>query len=531
MSFKVTQPHIGPYFCAIQEGKYRFWCRVKNDGVGVIRYKHSESNRVHVHAFPLMARFDNTGVIDIELEPGQSYMVQMGIVKGASLEQLSVPDLDINWPADTEIYINTFPSSDSEQDLETAFVMGSCRHLGGWFSGSDDAAFTCMQSMMEANAIQPDFILMMGNQVYADSNGKRISAPPSDLQTYFKKYRRAFSRPNFARVLKKIPSYTIFNDHEIQKQWSIGKYENEEKGYNFEDFSNGILAYQSYQANLSPVIKDYKTVSEAPDNGLSVYGEKGYGEIPFWYQFSHGRSDFFVMDVRGERREPFCMISKEQLLKVQEFLLQNPKHKKFIVSSVPVFPDTKPPFGVPGDKWTAFPNQRKQLLQFIHEKQKTGEVKDVTFLSGGVHCSFVAQAQFPGVQYTMYSVVSSAFNWLVEGLQNRDFIWDHVRGFPINELSLERKSYGGGVVEVQSESNFAYLSVTDDSLKVTFYASSGEKLEEHNIEYNTNPVQEPEAYAVAGQFDGFSSRAVAGGGAEKKIVAFEKTPDPGRKFY
>ncbi|MDH5324148.1 MAG: alkaline phosphatase D family protein [Gammaproteobacteria bacterium] len=524
MSYKVSLPQIGPYFCAISDTKYRFWCRAKGEGVGVIRYKQSEHTRVHVHAFPLKRRFDNTGVVDLELEANETYIIQMGIVRNASIEQLSVPDLELKWPADSEMYIKTFPKSGSTTE-ETAFLMGSSRHPGGWFSGNSDAAFASMDAMMRANSIKPGFILMTGGQVFADFKG---NGPPSEIEAYFKKYRQAFSSPHFSRVLKKLPAYMIFNDHDIQRQWSIGKYETAEKGFHMSLFSKAILAYQSYQSNMSPVIKEDSSVADAPEIGLSIYGEKGYGEIPFWYEFNHGQCDFFVMDVRTERREPHCMISKQQLECVQEFLLRDPGRKKFIVSSVPVFPDTRPPFGVPADKWTAFPNQRKQLLQFIEEKQKTGEVKDVIFLSGGVHCSFVAKAVFPKSQYSMYSVVSSSFNRLAKGLDNQDFLWEEVRGFPRNELALERKTYGGGMSKVQRESNFAYLSVVEDTLQIEFYSSDGVKLEDHVITLNTQPIQEPERYAVVGRLDSLNSESEV---EEKKILAFDKQGLGTRNYY
>ena len=525
MSYKVCLPQIGPYFCAISDTKYRFWCRIKGEGIGVIRYKQAEHTRVHVHAFHFKHRFDNTGVIDLELKPNETYLVQVGYVRNASLEQLSVPDVELKWPADSELYIKTFPEAGNTEE-QTAFIMGSNRHPGGWFSSNSDAAFASMEAMMRSNAIQPGFMLMTGSQIYADTKG----TPPNELEAYFKKYRDAFSRTHFARVLKKIPVYTVCNDHDIQKQWSIGKYESNEKGFKMETFSNGMLAFQSYQSNLTPVIKDASLVADAPEIGLSIYGEKGYGEIPFWYEFTHGQCDFFVMDVRGERREPHCIMSKNQLEKLQEFLVRNPEQKKFVVSSVPVFPDTRPPFGVPADKWTAFPNQRKQLLQFINDKQKTGEIKDVVFLSGGVNCSFVAKASFPGVQYNMYSVVSSAFNRPSKGLDNRDFLWDEVRGFPRNELTMERKAYGGGMVKVQSDSNFAYIKVVGDNLTIDFYSSEGVKLEDHCINLNTQPIQEPERYAVVGRIDHLASNTNKEA-PEKKIIAFEKGSGSRGNYY
>lgn len=51
---------------------------------------------------------------------------------------------------------------------------------------------------------------------------------------------------------------------------------------------------------------------------------------------------------------------------------------KFVVSSVPFFPDYRKPNE---DKWSGFPSRRLQILDFIRARK----IKRVVFLSGDIH--------------------------------------------------------------------------------------------------------------------------------------------------
>jgi len=67
---------------------------------------------------------------------------------------------------------------------------------------------------------------------------------------------------------------------------------------------------------------------------------------------------------------------------------------------------------VEDDAWAAFPTTRRQLLQAILD----GDVQNVVFLSGDIHCSNVATITFQNADGSTlplrsYSITSFAFYW------------------------------------------------------------------------------------------------------------------------
>jgi alkaline phosphatase D len=76
---------------------------------------------------------------------------------------------------------------------------------------------------------------------------------------------------------------------------------------------------------------------------------------------------------------------------------------KFVVSSVPVFPDDRSQIE---DKWAGFPHQRRQVLEEI---RRLG-VRKVVFLSGDVHCSSWSELRCRSdPAFRVYSVIASPF--------------------------------------------------------------------------------------------------------------------------
>ena len=95
------------------------------------------------------------------------------------------------------------------------------------------------------------------------------------------------------------------------------------------------------------------------------------------------------MDLRTERyhrAQPPEMISDVQLQALRQWLKADPGGLKFVVSSVPFFPDLKlSGWGTSerNDKWAGFLLQRQKLLDFMRDER----VHRAVFLSGDVHVS------------------------------------------------------------------------------------------------------------------------------------------------
>jgi alkaline phosphatase D len=160
-------------------------------------------------------------------------------------------------------------------------------------------------------------------------------------------------------------------------------------------------------------------------------------------------------------------MSDEQLAAVLNWLGDGSGRIKFIVSSVPVFPDTK---ADNEDKWAGFPRQRSELLDFIRDN----EIHRVVFLSGDVHASMTAEMTSPGTTagFKIFSVISSAFFWPYPHTPKQAFI---LQGWIESMLSDNVYNYSS-VGSTHSTDNFTRLTADPEGLTVEVYARKGKLL-------------------------------------------------------
>ena len=192
--------------------------------------------------------------------------------------------------------------------------------------------------------------------------------------------------------MSRVPTYMILDDHEIKDGWTMDMRPGREMLY-----GAAMAAYQSYQVVHGPAYDP----SGPPDLARTP--------TRYWYSYEIGPARFFVLDTRNERYLSLAgadpqIISPTQMSALLQWLVDAPPEApKFVVSSVPVFPDDRSQIS---DKWSGFPKQRRQLLEQIRSRG----IRKVVFLSGDVHCSGWAElgcAGDPG--FRVYSVISSPF--------------------------------------------------------------------------------------------------------------------------
>ncbi len=413
-----------------------------------------------VHYFRLHREFDRTGTFNLgvdssigtakasaKLKPGKKYVVRVATltiddpfpnderVSDETLaRRLPRPD-EAGWydellklKAETsEARFKTFP----EQADDLSFILGSCRYPGLlWKVKEADQIFGPLWN--EAQGEGPElpgdptkrepvsFVLMVGDQIYADMLNRSISLARADTFAEFQeRYLTAFGSRNMQALLRQIPNYMILDDHEIEDNWTQDRISDVASR---EIFNLAMSAYLSYQWS---------------------HGPRTYGHRLF-YQFECGGYPFFVLDTRTQRfmdddptslgdnhlvgRPSLDPLEPSQLDLLLQWLENCQKSSgnipKFIVSSSVFVPNPisarEGRTGTPqqvvdwrqqSDSWPAFPNTRRSILQCI----LTNKIQNVVFLSGDIHCSNVAEMSFQGPgndkDIKTFSVTSSAFYW------------------------------------------------------------------------------------------------------------------------
>lgn len=451
MSNMLRSPSVGPIVGHITSTSVRLWMRASDEApgrtVGVIAlydaagaYVAGSADYMRMHR-----EYDRTGTKDFkELAPDTRYTARLGSLSLDSTDEMVTVEDDELWkklpPAkawceeleklpDAEC-LAAFRTHSAADGGPLSFVFGSCRYPGLlWAAKKADRIFgAILQKFREADA--PRFLLMVGDQIYADKMNRAIILERADTPSEFhERYVTAFTSPNMRALLRSVPSYMILDDHEIEDNWVQGRIKDHEKRFLFQ---TAVSAYMSYQWVHSP-------------RNFGAWGnvEGGTGDKLF-YSFECCGYPFFVMDSRTQRirddddhvlednhllgypAKPTAPDHKGQIDILCEWLVaQQIKHgdrPKFIVSPSVFVPNGVETAGndersdrkkCEDDAWAAFPTTRRQLLRAIVDNG----VQNVVFLSGDVHCSNLAEITFTNrtdgsaLPLRAFGITSSAFYW------------------------------------------------------------------------------------------------------------------------
>ena len=431
-------PSVGPIVGHTSDTSVRLWIRaadvanLRTVGVAAL-YEEGQPEPREVSYFRLHREYDRTGTVDFHgLSPNTRYTARLASVVVDSLDpELIVDDKEVFerlpdksvWKEDFrrldaagfEASFTTFPSSAGGG---FSFLMGSCRYPGvmGQSKRSDEIFQAMHRHVVEQakgkDASPPRFVLMMGDQIYADKLNSAISLGRADTWPEFQaRYTEAFSTPYIRQLMRSLPTYMILDDHEIEDNWVQGRLKDALKR---DLFQSAIRAYMSYQW---------------------VHGPRNFGKR-IHYSFDCAQAPFFVLDVRTQRiredqddtlrgnhllgypAKPSAPGFKGQLDQFCDWLAQMQQQRgnvpKFVVSPGVFAPNEVCSRGGSGrsDSWPAFPETRRRVLRAIVDNG----VQNVVFLSGDVHCSNVSEIYFEkkdggALPLRAYSIVSSAFYW------------------------------------------------------------------------------------------------------------------------
>lgn len=427
------------------------------------------------------------------------------------------------------------------------FIFGSCRN--NWFNGlpfkkkdSDKIFKYIYQDHASAN-----FILMVGDQIYADSLWKAAVFKADTYKEFDEAYHEAYRTPHFRALTSHIPVYMILDDHEIEDNWTQDNIDSPQTLANYLGFKSNsrylfncaISAYRSYQWVHGPHFED-SYINKTRDDliGKDRFLAQSKAQNLF-YDFNCCGYPFFVLDTRTSRfknsaaspaeddrnifnnhllgRPSLSAAEPNQLDRLCTWLIHMQKdygnRPKFIVSSGVFVPNGVDTAGTTtyamrqkdkSDSWSAFPQTRNEVLKTIIKNK----IKNVIFLSGDIHCTNIANLEIvdtSGSTIQACSVTSSPFYWPYDIIDGNTFDYIHDSQDPRTKdeftvyETLTSNPPAGSELGTMNYTSWAYTqqnnfaSVNIDPLNATlviqFFNEEGKPfiLEKRSKDVNTKP--------------------------------------------
>lgn len=192
-------------------------------------------------------------------------------------------------------------------------------------------------------AIEPRALLLLGDNVYIDD-------PETPEMQRFHYYRRQ-SQPEWGKLAKNVPIYSIWDDHDFTTNDGWG-------GPDIEKPSWKRKVWEIYKENW--------------DNPHYGGGEENPG---CWYDFRIGKVHFIMLDGRYYRESPKTespsMLGPVQMKWLKKTLADEPATFKVICTNVPMAPKVKPGSK---DTWDGYSEERSEIYRFIADKKIPGVV-------------------------------------------------------------------------------------------------------------------------------------------------------------
>jgi PhoD-like phosphatase len=366
------------------------------------------------------------------------------------------------------------PSSLPGSALRIAY--GSCRNLAQPEEDSLSAyGDWLVQHAAERDTLWPQTLLMIGDQIYGDEippqahdlfpAGQTAALTFADFATL---YRYAWTGTSGVRqLLAHIPSFMIFDDHEITNNWNLfagWRAQALQQGQE-QLLIDGMVAYWIYQGwgNLlpdehaqHPLLSVMQEAAQSGDDAFEALRahirDEVHGKTMLpWHYIIPTTPPIFVTNVRAERSVVFSsdeadscesarIMSNEQMEQLRNWLQAQSQQPALLVSSVPVLlpplialleylmgwrPLQNSRFALlrrlglymalrqlrlsrkmSFDHWPVFVDTWHELIQLLQSQSR-----DILVFSGDVHFSYAAVAQALGSKQRarLYQFVCSPF--------------------------------------------------------------------------------------------------------------------------
>jgi alkaline phosphatase D len=342
----------GPMLGAMTDSSVRVWVRtLEESDIAVRVYRatdmHENAKPVATSSAKTAKPMDYTGVVEISgLQPSTKYRYDV-LSGGKMLLGANRPEFE------------TFPKPGLGRKVRVAF--GGC------------AAYIPENERMwdTIASFHPLAMLMIGDNVYIDLPEE---ARALHRYTYYQRQ----SRPEFRRLTQSVPIYSIWDDHDaaIDDVW-LGPHRDR----------------PAWKPSMLQLQKEN-------------WNNPSYGDAEWpgcWYKFSIGDVDFFMLDCRYYRTNPFAA-ERTMLGPVQKqwLLTELSKSKatfKVLASAVAWADGAKPGSR---DTWEGFPEEREEILSLIDQAAIDG----IVLLSADRHRSDIRKIPRPK-GYPLYDLMNS----------------------------------------------------------------------------------------------------------------------------
>jgi len=266
----------------------------------------------------------------------------------------------------------------SEDSSALVFAVGSCQYPAGFLDGAiAEGSYRRLAQRLDQGEARssPQCVLLLGDQVYLDATAGLFD-PSTLYDRYELPYEKLFRIEPLRHVLRRIPAYTMLDDHEIEDNWEPGSGDPEA-------LVQGRHWYITYQ-RMADVVPP-------PPQRL-------------WYPFEANGFPFFVCDTRTQResrtarnvREAHIMRPEQQLAELLGWLQDHARDPgpKFIASPASFLPRHRRAThgaaagALRSDAWDGYPASFAAVVARIAQEG----IRNVVFLSGDEHISFATTA-------------------------------------------------------------------------------------------------------------------------------------------
>ncbi|MGW2642042.1 alkaline phosphatase D family protein [Streptomyces sp. NPDC001348] len=256
-----------------------------------------------------------------------------GLRPGTSPSYEVVLDDTLVWPlSDSSFPPSVIRSPGTGDAVRVTF--GSCRWAAPPADGKDPVGPDALDTLAtrlaaDPEAVRPDVLLLLGDQIYADETseqtrrwlaGRRdLDKPPggqvTDYEEYCHLYYESWLDPEVRWLLSTVPSFMIFDDHDIVDDWNTSAAwlaDMRTTDWWQERLLSGLMSYWVHQhlGNLSPteLAEDptWAAVHATPDGtsalrALAEQADADSASVRFSYRRDFGRVRVVMVDSRAAR--------------------------------------------------------------------------------------------------------------------------------------------------------------------------------------------------------------------------------------